>query len=84
MGFNFVSSEKIAKSTNFNPRQNFYSYGSLCVYILMSALCYIIITLWLVITLIGTDYISQPYRQQEAICDATEAIYELFLARDFP
>ena len=25
--FNSVSSEKIAKSPNFNPSQNFYSYG---------------------------------------------------------
>ena len=27
MHFNLASSAKIAKSSNFNPRQNFYSYG---------------------------------------------------------
>ena len=26
--FNLASSEKIAKSPNFNPSQNFYSYGT--------------------------------------------------------
>ena len=35
-GFNLVSSEKITKSPNFNPSQNFYSYG---IYIAILATC---------------------------------------------
>ena len=26
--------------------------------------------------IIGTNYTTQPYRQQEALCEAVEAIYE--------
>ena len=73
--FNLESSEKMPYQQILILCQN---------YLLMPALYYIIIIFWLVIMVIGTDYITQPYRQQEAICDATEAIYELFLARDFP